>query len=218
MAVSGREAVGLHIKDNHMKVAEACALLGVAVLLLAAPVGQASIFPVATLEADKAVYHWGEEVQLVHLVTNTSDTDFTFWFAGSSPRWDLYAFENAAGLEPLSLLMTQEPVWGRGDDACLPWYQTWSLPLTLSPGQTLEYHYTWDLRDEDGELVPHGVYEVVETITLAGARFTVMPEPGTLILLCSGSILALIRRVRGSRLPSLSASPGGPGAGPEHVG
>jgi len=174
-----------------MKLAKSWALLGALALLLAPAAGQADwVTPVGTLEADKGTYHWGDEVQLVHLVTNYDDTSYTYQF-NQNPGWNVYAYENSAGLDPWSLLMTQEPLWTAFDRWVMYGYS-----ITLTPGQTVECHYSWDLRDYDDEFVAPGIYEVVEDLTGQSARFTVTPEPGTVLLLVAAGVPLLMKHRR----------------------
>jgi len=129
-------------------------------------------------------------VQLFHLVTNPTESSYGRQFSWS-PGWNYYAYENSLGLDIWPLVATQEPVWS--PDTCIAWVN-WTL--TVPAYSTLEYYRTWDLRDYDGFLVQPGVYEIFEDFTDTSLRFTVIPEPGALLLLVAAAVPLLIKHKR----------------------
>ncbi len=124
------------------------------------------------IETDKSIYNLGEEVHALHRITNPFDVSVDISLF-QSPGFDLWVVQD------------EEKIWS---------YQQWFFPViwskTIDPGETLEYNYTWDMMDYDDNPVAPGEYEVVGVVYGGGPSvstpITIIPEPGTLLLMLMG--------------------------------
>ena len=121
------------------------------------------------LETDKAIYQLGETVYATHTITNTLDVSVDLEFR-KAPGFDLWVLDyGETTWQAYTLFLTV--VWTR----------------TFEPGEILEFDYTWDMTDNDGNPVLPGEYDMVgvnygddnHVIT----NITIVPEPATVILM-----------------------------------
>ncbi|MHC4842901.1 MAG: PEP-CTERM sorting domain-containing protein [Planctomycetota bacterium] len=138
------------------------------------------------IQTNQSVYDLGENVELLYRVTNLGTEETTFYFP-QDPEWNFWAYKN------------QENVWR----AVNGWW-TRSTSLTLSPSESEEYSYIWDMVDSDGYLVESRGYDIVGGLfsTSGGYEYTevevpitIVPEPSSLALLIIGvSVVGHFRR------------------------
>ena len=125
--------------------------------------------PVYSVVTDKAVYHPGDVVQIVHRIENLGEGDFVL----ESPAFHLWV-QNGTGV-----------AWSVPDEQAIGYIGI----LVLAPQQSLDLPYRWNMDGRDGEQVPAGEYEVVGVVNtdrIASATITILPEPGTFVLLLGG--------------------------------
>ncbi len=121
------------------------------------------------LETDKAIYQLGETVYVSHTITNTLDVSVELEFR-KEPGFDLWVMQGD------STIYIEYPF--------AKWV-TWTR--TFEPGEILEFDYTWDMTDNDGNPVLPGEYDMVgvnygddnHVIT----NITIVPEPATVTLM-----------------------------------
>ncbi len=131
---------------------------------------------------DKTFYSWGEQVNVVHRVSNIGELTRTFQF-------------NCEPWENLQIQQDGQLIWERPTPFAM------SRPkVVLSPGDVWESQYTWDLRDNAGEFVPPGQYDVTGVLYGDGSSIsvpiTVLPEPSGVGVTLVGAGLWTLRRRR----------------------
>jgi len=132
-------------------------------------------WPEYVIESDKDVYQPGEQVHVVHRVTNGLSTPYTFWLR-STPGFDLWVLDAGGVL-----------VWSQHQDF------KWDMPiLVLPPGESVQHEYAWDMTDYTGNAAAPGEYELVGVIygdRDVSTTITVVPEPTTAVamLLAAGA-------------------------------
>jgi len=95
------------------------------------------------IQTDKAVYNLGENVQMLYRVTNLGDEEVLIG-CSRSPEFNLLVQKDG------------ETIWMKVQG----WY--WFSPgITLSAGESEEIRCNWDMKDNDGNLLEPGVYNVV---------------------------------------------------------
>ncbi|MDY6912564.1 MAG: BsuPI-related putative proteinase inhibitor [Chloroflexota bacterium] len=153
-----------------------------------------------SIETDKSVYSLPEDVQVVYRVTNISNETYAWW--SWAPAYDVVVSRDA------------EPIWwvSYGE-----FYNAGPVGTTLSPGQSKELRYTWDMKDNEGNMVTPGTYEIEGGMYLCestpgllhgsvignrATNITIIPEPAslTLMLLGLGYITARKRKRSGVRV------------------
>ena len=80
--------------------------------------------------------------------------------------------------------------------------------LVLPPSESVQHDYTWDLTDYAGNAVAPGEYELVGVIygdRSVSTRITLVPEPGTLVLLLPAIVTLVRRRHLRERRPNTAA-------------
>jgi len=185
------------------------AVIGIVGLVLA--VGDARAVPTGAagieLETDKTIYQPGEEVDFLYRVANNSDCR-CHWDLRKLPGFDAWVFENSANLERNELLIYHEPIWSY----MIGFIET-SHRWIFDPGEMVEFDWTWDLTDYQGNPVGPGEYELLAfyygtfesdcdaPLDLSGAQLhiTVIPEPSILALLAASGVLLTKRRLMGAR-------------------
>jgi hypothetical protein len=135
------------------------------------------------IQTDKSVYNLGEDVEMLYRVTNLTDVNVTFRFP-SSPAWNFWVEKDGEG------------IWS----AVKIWY-AFGTSFTLTPSEYKEFPdfsppYVWDMRDDEGNLINVGEYEVIGGFDAGIAEnfyysrvsvpITVVPEPGSFVLLLGG--------------------------------
>jgi len=164
-----------------------------------------------TVLTDKSVYRVDEEVQVRQLITNCSDGPIgieTNW----QPGFDVFAYENSAGLDRTELWMTQKS-W-----QAAPFGKLAGGAYYLVPGHWLEFEYTpWDLdvpaiglelETEEYGIPSPGEYDLLGVmygavvlgaydVVYNDAHITVLaeaPEPGTVLLFLGGGVPLLMKQ------------------------
>jgi len=154
--------------------------------LTPAPHSEDSLQPMAFLdsfiETDKTVYSLGQQVHVVHRVESNLDEPWTLWPV-RDPWWNLHVFDEGGS-----------EVWTR-----FRAFLHYAPPLVFAPGEWVEYEYTWDLTDLEGNPVAPGRYELAALISQGpGSRTWITvapaPEPGALLLMLAGFTWPLARR------------------------
>ena len=169
-----------------LPLAACCAV----VLAMNARPALATGYYTTSVETDKVVYEVGEWATVTHTILNPSDEAVSLSF-GWTPGYDIWAYDNPGDLSVGELYLTREPVRDINQGA---YWASWTLDL--SPGESYQTDYAWNLTDDDGdELVP-GEYVIVESALFADTRITIVPEPGTLAGLLIGAGIACLKRGR----------------------
>ncbi len=133
-----------------------------------------------SLETDKTIYQLGETVYATHTITNPLDVPVDVEFAQES-GFDLWVLKNG------------ERIWQQYTAfKCVIWTRT------FAPGEILEFDYTWDMTDNDGNAVLPGEYELVGVIYGHGrnvsTNITIVPEPAMVTLMgTAGMYLAFFK-------------------------
>ena len=158
-----------------------------------------------TVDTDKSVYAFGENVHITCRVYNPTDE---LALLGPPPLWweEMRIYENAANRDRLYLLANQEPVSYRAMFITMP--NPVEAGLRVSPGQTRQEDLGWRLSVGGGCPGP-GEYELVPVMypvegTLVdyindSAHIVVIPEPGMLALALGAGALVFRRKGRGCR-------------------
>ena len=136
-----------------------------------------------SLETDKTIYQLDETVYATHTITNPLDV-------------------------PVDVEFTQEPgfnLWVmQGDTEIWAAYRAFAQVIwtrTFAPGEILKFDYTWDMTDNDGDVILPGEYELVGVIYGAGrnvsTNITIVPEPAMVGLMgMAGMYLAFFQNRR----------------------
>ncbi|HUW18269.1 MAG TPA: BsuPI-related putative proteinase inhibitor [Sedimentisphaerales bacterium] len=137
------------------------------------------------IDTDKSLYDLGDNVQMLYTVTNLQSQQVTFHF-GQSPEWNFWVEKGG------------EEVWS----AVKGWW-TEVTSFTLQPAESKDFSYTWNMRDDNDELVGTGVYTVIGGLwsptggyehTEVTVPITIVPEPSSGAMLLAGLIILLKRR------------------------
>ena len=196
----GRRAGSLAVAALGMAILIGDQALGNDVFIIEPPPWIGSIIPY--IETDKTFYDLGEEVHVLYRLTNLGDT--TGWAISTDmePQADIWVYGDVFG--PGKWDFSVPGMWW-------DFYSHFSFEqgyYWLEPGGMLEFSGTWDMTDSSGMAVPPGTYMVsalAQSTTenvwvmggiLNGATITIMPEPGTLLLLGIGMAGAVITRRR----------------------
>jgi hypothetical protein len=138
------------------------------------------------VQTDKSTYLLGEDVEMLYRITNLGQESITYT-VGWSPIWNFWA--ETGGQHIWTGMYSKLAV---------------VTSLTIEPGESVEFPeynspFTWDLRDDAGDLVQPGEYNVVGGIdhpedyyayTKVPVQIEVIPEPATLLLLAIGAVWA----------------------------
>ena len=95
------------------------------------------------VQTDKSVYKLGENVEMLYRVTNLKNEDVTFRFP-HSPQYNFWIEKDG------------EVIWR----AINGWW-TVITEFTLSPNNSKEFNYIWDMKDNENILVNVGKYSVI---------------------------------------------------------
>jgi len=157
------------------------------------------------IETDKPVYQLGEEVHITHRAMNLGDADVTIRFT-CEPGFRFDVVTAGERVEPWLWVLSA---------------RVWSL--TLSPGESYESEWTWDMADSDGNPVLPGTYDILglshgTPVMPVGASspddpvtsITIVPEPAMVGLLSLGFGILLRRRKDQFDVPSLPGVLEGP--------
>ncbi len=98
-----------------------------------------------SVRTDKLAYRLGEPVQITVTVTNTTDAPLTLYFDTSCQAF--FAVEDASGATVYNLELHV---------GCL----TIPTEITLQPGQSQSYPFTWNQVDDGGAPIPPGNYVI----------------------------------------------------------
>ena len=127
------------------------------------------------LLADRTTYQLGETVFVTHTITNPLDVPVDVEFR-QQPGFNLWVMQGDSTIYieyPFGL----QVIWTR----------------TFAPNEILEFDYTWDMTDNDGNTVLPGEYDLVGVIHGHGrnvsTNITIVPEPATVMLFALGAII-----------------------------
>ena len=138
------------------------------------------------IQTDKAIYELGENIEMLYKVTNLGDEDVSI----SCSR---------GGAFNLWVQKDDETIWALAHSFL--WYLQ---NIDLLAGESVEIPYSWDMIDDDSDLVGPGVYDIVGvmynepwneynhgtyTITEVEVPITIIPEPATVLLLGLGGLI-----------------------------
>ena len=138
------------------------------------------------IQTDKTTYLLGENVEMLYRITNLGQQSVTYT-ASWIPIWNFWVESSG------------QSVW-QGIHFKLAGHTS----VTVEPGESVEfpdYSFTWNLRDDTGEFVQPGYYDMIGGIdrfdnyyeyTKVGVEILVIPEPATVALLGLG--LPLLRK------------------------
>jgi len=210
------------MNKSKKRIGGSMAVGAIIAMVIAAPASATLQTLDVVLETDKTVYRlphpplptWsqyypGDDVQITVSLHNNSDQELTFYAYGGG-KWGIYAYayETAAGVDPMYLLRSQANfVWLMIDGNPTGPEYTW---MVMAPGAQWQYTVTWDLTNYVlGQPVEAGQYELVFAPTLPqeyesidinwsgmSKWITVVPEPGTLSLLAGLAAVGLLRKGR----------------------
>ncbi len=137
---------------------------------------------VYTIETDKPIYSLTEDVHVTHRVTNPLNVNVTLGFT-QEPGFNLWIRDEG------------NLIWRSSEGFLLVVWE-----LTLSPGETIQHDYLWNLTDANDNPVGPGQYELVSMMNEwyedSGTTITIIPEPTTLVLLLVGLGLTSMRKRR----------------------
>jgi len=137
------------------------------------------------IQTDKAVYDLGENVQMLHRVTNLMNEDVTIP-CSRAPEFNLWVQKDGGAIWSLIHIFK--------------WY---SPGVELAVGEPKELSCNWDMRDDNGNLVELGIYAVVGVMynepwnynnhgnyipTEVAVPITIIPEPAAILLLAMGIV------------------------------
>jgi len=134
------------------------------------------------IETDATTYQLGQAVHIRQGITNKGNFDTGIAFT-SEPAFDFYILSGDKRIDR---------------SIGLRFWIYWSK--TLSPGEVFSMEWTWDQTDLNRNPLPPGTYDIVGTTsgitTEYGpvTRITIVPEPGTILLVTLG--FAGVLRVR----------------------
>lgn len=134
-------------------------------------------------QTDKSIYDLGENVEMLYRVTNLSDEDVTFVFT-VGPVDDRCDF--MVDKERLR-------IW---DNLTRPSSDAETF-FALGPLEVMNFYWSWDMADFDGEQVIPGHYDItgalsdlnldyIEKYVPVSVQIDIIPEPATLLLVGSG--------------------------------
>jgi len=132
------------------------------------------------VETDSTIYSLGQTVGIVHRVTNPLEVDVTLHLL-DEPGFEVLVMAN------------DDVLWSYPPGFAM---NLWSL--TLEPGEAIAYDYTWDMTDYDGNMLQPGEYMIWGMVHGDGHNvstpISIIPEPGTVFLLCGGLVVAIGKR------------------------
>jgi hypothetical protein len=147
------------------------------------------------VQTDKSAYLLGEDVEMLYRITNLGQESITYTVSWN-PIWNFWAETGG------------QHIW-TGMHSKLDEVTS----LTLEPGESVEFPeynppFTWDLRNDAGDLVQPGEYDVIGGIdhsenyydyTKVSVQIEVIPEPATFVLFGPGLLIVrpLSRRKEG---------------------
>jgi hypothetical protein len=144
------------------------------------------------IQTDKSIYNLGENVEMLYRVTNLRDEDVTIPCSRTG-EFNLLAEKNG------------EALW-----ALAHWFLWYSPGVELSAGESTHLPpYNWDMKDDLGNLIEPGAYNVIGVMynepwtgvgpTEVAVTITVIPEPASLLLFGTGltGLLARNNKERG---------------------
>ena len=139
------------------------------------------------IQTDKSTYNLGDDIKMLYRITNLSGNDVSI---------------RCYHIPPINLLVRKNNlnIWSK--------YKSFLGTFTsinISDGDFIDNTFTWDMYDYNDNLIEPGIYDIVgitynvpPEIEVA-VPITVIPEPITLVLLTTGS-LVFIRKKRGKRI------------------
>jgi len=137
------------------------------------------------IQTDKSTYNMGEDVNMLHRVTNMGDQDVTIQ-CNRIPQFNFRVKKNG------------NDIWSR-----YHFFLTKLSYIEIPVGSFIEKTFTWDMYNDNDYLIGPGIYDVVGVMynsnTEVSVPITVIPEPVSLVLLMTGSFV-LIRKKRGKRI------------------
>ena len=139
------------------------------------------------IQTNKYTYNLGENVEMLHRVTNLGDIDVHIPCT-KAPEFNFLVEKNGVD------------IWARHH-----YFVAFSPGVNILAGEYVEKTFSWDMYDDNGILVAPGIYNVMGVMyndigpTEVSIPITVIPEPGSLVLLITGSFV-LIRKKRGKRI------------------
>ncbi|UCE99960.1 MAG: PEP-CTERM sorting domain-containing protein [Planctomycetota bacterium] len=141
------------------------------------------------MQTDKSVYNLGENVQMLYGVINRGNDSVTFHFD--------YVVQYYFTAESNGKLIWDEP------KANFPALTS----FTLLPGYFKQYTETWNMRNNQGEFITVGSYEITGSLgpfsldiedqnryVPVSVQIQVVPEPATICLFGLGSLILLRKR------------------------
>ena len=124
------------------------------------------------IQTDKSTYTLGENVNMLHRVTNLRDQDVHI-SCTKAPEFNFIVEKNG------------DDIWARYRS-----FYTFSPGVEILAGEYVEKTFSWDMKDNNGILVAPGIYNVVGVmyngLTEVSVPITVIPEPGSLVLFITG--------------------------------
>ena len=167
------------MKQPHL-IMMAIVLIATSSLVMATPVSNTIVVDDIEylIQADKPVYDFGQDVEMLYRVTNLTDEDVRI-VTFQSPEFNFVVTKE------------QEAIW-----ALVHWFIAFSPGVPLSAGEFKEISYSWDMINDNGNLVGPGIYDVIGvTYTLpqieVGVPISIVPEPATLLLLSLAGLKVL---------------------------
>ena len=137
------------------------------------------------IQTDKSTYNLGKNVDMLFRVSNLGDSDVLIPCT-KAPEFNLLVKKD------------ENTIWMK----VKAWY-LYSPGVEILSGESVDTIFSWDMKDDNGILVVPGIYNVegvmYNSLTEVSVPITVIPEPGSIVLLMTGSFV-LIRKKRGKRI------------------
>jgi len=110
------------------------------------------------VQTDKKIYSLGENVEMMYKVTNLSDENVKFIFS-TQPVFNFF------------ILKDENVIWGANKYGIYVFTE-----FTLSPNNSNEFNYVWDMKDDEGNLVNAGKYNAIGELHIAATQVSVPIE------------------------------------------
>ena len=131
------------------------------------------------IQTDKSVYNLGENVNMLHRVTNLGDQDVTIR-CYQVPEFN-FLVQKSGNI-----------VWARS-----PFFKQIFSDIELNINESIEKNFIWDMIDYNNNLIEPGIYDVIgvlyNTPTKVSVPIDVIPEPSSMVLFIAG-VSVLLRK------------------------